>query len=212
MKGSGWKGSLFAACLTSAVNWNASAWSLPFDLNGSWLVSQCRQKNCFLLLKWNAYFWCPFYQGQVSEVKGKWHSQWGDWGQGVASVVPQLSGLAGCNKCGGEVIQAVFPLIHPTVPPGLDSFRPAAPFLLEKCFPTLSKNENAGTCQGALEDGLWWAGGAWSCSPWRMNNLQVNLQCHPMWHYEHEFVLMATTWAPKWAAGAREAIPSLQNA
>lgn len=215
MQGSGWKGSLLAACLTSAVNWNASTWPLPFDLNGGWLVSQCRQKSCFLLLKWNSCFWCSIYRGWLREGKGNGHSQpviEGDWGQGVASVAPKLSSLAGCSKCGDEVIRAVFPLLHPTVPPGLDSFRPAAPFLLEKCFPALSKNENAGACQGALEDCLWWAAAVWSCSPWQTNNLQVNPQRHAVWSYKQEFVLMATAGAPKWAAGAREAIPPLRTA
>lgn len=79
MKRSGWKGSLFAACLTSAINWNASTWSLPFDLNGSWLLSQCRQKSYFLLLKWNACFWCSIYWEWLRGGKGKGHSQPEEW-------------------------------------------------------------------------------------------------------------------------------------
>lgn len=73
------KGKPVCSLLTSAVNWNASMWSLPFDLNESWLVSQCRQKSCFLLLKWNACFWWSFYWGQLREGKGKGHSQPEGW-------------------------------------------------------------------------------------------------------------------------------------
>lgn len=179
-------------------------WELAgFPVQAKELFSSPEVKSLFLMLH---------LLKKVKGRKGEGAQPAGDWGQGVASVVPKLSGLAGCSRCGAEVIWAVFPLIHPTVPPGLDSFCPAAPFLLEKCFPALSKNENAGACQGALEDGLWWAAGAWSCSPWQTNNIQVNLQCHPVWSYEHEFVLMATTGTPKWAAGARKTTPPLWSA
>lgn len=92
MQESGWKGSLLAACLTSAVNWNGSTWPLPFDLNGSWLVSQRRQKSCFLLLKWNACFQCSIYWGRLREGKGK-ASDWG-WLQPRGS------------KCGAKIVRA----------------------------------------------------------------------------------------------------------
>ena len=98
--------------------------------------------------------------------------------------------------------------VHPAVPPGPDSSHLAAPFLLEQCFPTLSKNGKAGACQGALEDGLRWgaAAGAGSCSRWQLDELRVNTQLHPVWSYERGFVLMATTWAPKRVAGTGEVI------
>lgn len=127
-----------------------------------------------------------------------------------ASVVPKFAGLAGSSKHGGEMTQAASLPVRPTVPPGLDSSRPAAPFLLEQCFPALSENEKAGACQGALEDGLQRgaAAGVGFCSQQQPGELQVNPRLHPVWSYGHGFVLMATTWAPKRAASTGEVIRS----
>lgn len=145
MKGAGWKGSLLAACHSNAINWNAPTWSLLFYLNGSWLVSQCRWKSCFLLLKWNAWY---LMLSLLRLVKGRTGqgAQPGSGvtgGRGVASVVPKFAGLAGCSKHGGEVTQVASLHVHPAVPPGPDSSHPTTPFLLEQFFPILSKNEKS---------------------------------------------------------------------
>lgn len=125
-----------------------------------------------------------------------------------ASAVPKFAGLTWSGKRGGEVTQAASLPSRPAVPPGPDSSHPAAPFLLEQCFPACSENEKAGACQGALEDGLHRGTAVGSCCRWQPDELQVNPQLHPVWSYERGFVPMATAWVPKRAAGRGEVICS----
>lgn len=68
--------------------------------------------------------------------------------------------------------------------------------------------KKAEACQGALEDGLQRGTvvGAGSCCRWQLDELWENLQLHPLWSYDHGFVLMATVRVPEGAAGRREAI------
>ena len=130
-------------------------------------------------------------------------------------MVPKFAGLAGSSKCRGEVTWVASLPVRPAVPLGPDSSHPAAPFLLEECFPALSKNEEAGACQGALEDGLRrGTAAAGSCSHRRPDELRVTPQLHPIWSYKCGFVVVATQMGG-WHRGSdslRFALPGIKSA